>query len=161
MSQLFLSILLWACAIGSGLIAGIFFAFSTFIMTAFSRIPQSHGMLAMQSINMTILRSLFMPIFFGTAIGGLVLIAAALLRWGEPSAMVALAASVLYIAGMFLSTIIFNVPLNNALASVDAGLPEATVVWARYLRKWTAWNHVRTVASMVSHGLFILAIALQ
>ena len=34
-----LGIVLAAAAIGSGLVAGIFFAFSTFIMTAFARIP--------------------------------------------------------------------------------------------------------------------------
>jgi uncharacterized membrane protein len=43
----FITILLWFSAIGCGLIAGLYFAFSTFIMTAFDRIGQVHGVAAM------------------------------------------------------------------------------------------------------------------
>ncbi len=161
MPELILTILLWFCAIGSGLIAGIFFAFSTFIMTAFARIPQSHGISAMQSINTTILGSLFMPVFFGTALASLVLAGVALFRWGEPGTLAMLAASLLYLVGMFLSTIVFNVPLNNALANVDVTSAEAANLWARYLKEWTDWNHVRTVASIIASGLFIYTIALM
>ncbi len=153
------TILLWFSAIGSGLIAGLFFSFSTFIMTAFSRIPQGHGISAMKSINSTIVRSLFMPLFFGTALASLLLAGFALFRWGEPGAMAMLAAGGIYFVGMFLCTILFNVPLNNLLAAVDPDSAEAAPLWSRYLKDWTAWNHVRTVASTAACGLFIAAIA--
>ena len=159
MTQYILTILLWFSAIGSGLIAGLFFAFSTFIMTAFARIPLGHGISAMQSINLTILRSLFMPLFFGTALVSLLLAGSALFRWGEPGAMAMLAAGSIYFVGMFLCTILFNVPLNNFLAAVDPASAEAAPSWSRYLKVWTAWNHVRTVASTAACGLFITAIA--
>jgi hypothetical protein len=55
-------------AVGSALIAGLFFAFSTFVMTALFRLPVDQGVAAMQSINKVILGSLFMPVFFGTAV---------------------------------------------------------------------------------------------
>ena len=38
MRQLLTSVLLWFSAIGCGLLAGLYFAFSTFVMTAFARI---------------------------------------------------------------------------------------------------------------------------
>src|SRR5262245_39879175 len=66
--QLFISGLLWFCAIGCGLLAGVYFAFSTFIMSALGRIQQTHGISAMNSISSTILGSLFMPFFFGTTV---------------------------------------------------------------------------------------------
>ena len=81
MTEYIFTTLLWFSAIGSGLIAGLFFAFSTFIMTAFDRIPQGHGISAMQSINSAILRSLFMPLFFGTALASLLIAGNALFRW--------------------------------------------------------------------------------
>jgi len=84
MTQSVLTFLLWFSALGSGLVAGLFFAFSAVIMTAFGRIPQEHGVAAMQSINSTILRSLFMPVFFGTALVSLVLVGVASFRLGEP-----------------------------------------------------------------------------
>ena len=159
MTEYIFTTLLWFSAIGSGLVAGLFFAFSTFIMTALARIPQGHGISAMQSINSTILRSLFMPLFFGTALASLLIAGGALLRWDEPGAMAMLAAGSIYFVGMFLCTIFFNVPLNNVLAAVDPGSAEAASVWSRYVKVWTAWNHVRTVASTAAFGLFIISIA--
>ena len=150
--------LLWFSAIGCGLLAGLYFAFSTFVMTALGRIEQAHGVAAMNAINSTILRSLFMPLFFGTTLASLALAVTALFRWSEPGATAMLAGGLIYVAGMFLCTMFFNVPLNNALAAVDPASAEAAPVWARYLRDWTLWNHVRTVASTAACALYIAAL---
>jgi uncharacterized membrane protein len=53
-------------------------------------------------------------------------------------------------------TLIFNVPLNNRLAAVNPDSAEGKAVWAHYLRVWTVWNHVRTVAPLAAMGCFIL-----
>ena len=145
MTEYIFTILLWFSAIGSGLVAGLFFAFSTFIMTAFSRIPQGHGISAMQSINSTILRSLFMPLFFGTALVSLLLAGSALFRWGEPGAMAMLAAGSIYFVGMFLCTILFNVPLNNFLAA--AILPNPDFPAYAVDGFWTVHPHPRQILS--------------
>jgi uncharacterized membrane protein len=60
---------------------------------------------------------------------------------------------------MFLCTIIFNVPLKDALSSVDPAGGAAASVWARYLKDWTFWNHVRTISATASSALYIAAIA--
>jgi uncharacterized membrane protein len=151
--------LLWSCALGCGLLGGLYFAFSTFIMTALGRIDQTAGISAMNAINTTILRSLFMPMFFGTTLAGLALAGLAVFRWSEPGAVAMLVGGVLNAVGMFGVTMVFNVPLNNALAAVDPRSGEAAPVWARYLRDWTFWNHVRTVACLVAAALFTGAIA--
>ena len=64
----------------------------------------------------------------------------------------------LFFTGMFVSTMIFNVPLNDALAAVDPASTEGAALWARYVSDWTFWNHVRTIASTASFALFILSI---
>jgi uncharacterized membrane protein len=69
-----------------------------------------------------------------------------------------LAASLLYVVGMFVCTIVFNVPLNNALDAVDPASAEGATVWAHYLKDWTFWNHLRTVASAAASALFVVAI---
>ena len=51
-----------------------------------------------------------------------------------------------------------NVPLNNALAAVTLGTPEAAALWTRYLGEWTFWNTLRTVAPIVSAALFTVAL---
>ncbi|MCT8997372.1 anthrone oxygenase family protein [Chelativorans intermedius] len=153
--QALITALLWVSAIGCGLIAGLYFAFSTFIMTALDRIGPAQGAAAMNSINSTILGSLFMPLFFGTTVAAAILAVLALVRWSEPGAMVMLAGGLIYVVGMFICTVVYNVPLNNELARAGAGSAE---VWARYLRDWTFWNHVRTVASTAAMALFVVAL---
>jgi uncharacterized membrane protein len=53
---------------------------------------------------------------------------------------------------------VFNVPLNNALAAVDPASGEGAAVWADYLRTWTNWNHVRGLAALAASGAFIFAL---
>ena len=54
-------------ALGTGLMAGFFFAFSDTVMGALRRLPQAAGISAMQSINVVVLNPLFFAVFFGTA----------------------------------------------------------------------------------------------
>jgi uncharacterized membrane protein len=67
-------------------------------------------------------------------------------------------AILIYLIGCIGVTMTLNVPLNDALAAVQPATPEAATLWARYLRDWTFWNHVRTVAPLVSAALFIWAL---
>lgn len=153
--------LLWFSAIGCGLLAGLYFAFSTFVMKALGRIDQAAGITAMNAINTTIVQSLFMPFFLGTTLTSLTLAITALFRWNEPGTMAMVAGGLLYVGGMFVVTMVFNVPLNDALAAVAPASAEAGSLWARYLRDWTMWNHVRTISSTVACALFIAAIAVR
>jgi uncharacterized membrane protein len=149
---------MWFSAIGCGLLAGLYFAFSTFIMTSLSRIGPAAGIATMNAINVDIVRSLFMPLYFGTTFTSGVLAIVGLLRWGEPGSLALLAGGAIYVAGMFVVTMLFNVPLNNALAAVDPASSEGATTWARYLENWTMWNHLRTVACTVATILFIAAL---
>lgn len=145
-------------ALGSGLMAGLFFAFSAFIMTAFGRLPPAGGIAAMQSINVAILNPIFFIVFFGTAAASVLLVIAALAKWSEPGAAYLLAGSLLYLVGCIIVTMVFNVPLNNALAATAPTSTEATSVWTRYLSVWTSWNHIRTIACLAATAAFITAL---
>ncbi len=151
--------LLWGSAIGCGLMAGVYFAFSTFVMTSLARIAPQAGIAAMNAINVDIVRSPFMPLFLGTTLMALALIVIALLDRGQPGAMAALAGGVLYLFGMFAVTMAVNVPLNDALAAADPATAQGAAQWARYVHDWTRWNHVRTVASALACVLFVAGIA--
>lgn len=147
--------LTFAAAIGSGVVGGIFYAFSTFVMAALGRLPSEQGAAAMKAINVTVINPAFMLAFMGTAILCLVL-AGASLTWGRPAGMLILAASLLYLLGCFGVTMLFNVPLNNQLAAVAPA--QEAALWSRYLAVWTAWNHVRTLAPILSAILFTAAL---
>ncbi len=62
-------------ALGCGLVAGVFFAFSTFVMAALRRLKPEEGIAAMQSINIRVVTPFFMTALFGTAAACLGLIA--------------------------------------------------------------------------------------
>jgi uncharacterized membrane protein len=55
-------------------------------------------------------------------------------------------------------TVAFNVPLNDALASVKADAPDAARLWADYGATWTLWNHVRTFAAVLAMASLTLSI---
>ena len=159
MRQLLTPGLLWFSAIGCGLIAGIYFAFSTFVMTSLARLGPAAGIAAMNAINVEIVKSLFMPLFLFTTLTSAALAIIAIFRWGQPRAVAMLAGGVLYVLGMFVVTMVFNVPLNDTLAATDPSSTEAASLWARYLNDWAIWNHMRTISSTLACGLFICAIA--
>ncbi len=144
--------------LGAALVAGIFFAFSTFVMTALSRLLPEQGIAAMQSINVAILNPWFFAVFFGTALGSIALALLGILNWGTPGSIYLVSGSLLYLIGCILVTIVFNVPLNNALAAVEPGSKEGAEMWTRYLSTWTTWNHLRTVASLAAAASFSMAI---
>ncbi len=144
--------------LGAALVAGIFFAFSTFVMTALSRLLPDQGIAAMQSINVAVLNPWFFAVFFGTALGSIALALLGILNWGAPGSTYLVSGSLLYLIGCILVTIVFNVPLNHALAAGEPGSTEGADLWTRYLSTWTTWNHLRTVASLAAAVSFIMAI---
>lgn len=150
--------LTFIAAIACGLVAGIFFAFSSFVMAALGRIPAAQGIAAMQSINITVINPGFMLAFFGTALLCLALVGMAFFSWDQPGSELIVVAGLLYLLGCIGVTMVCNVPLNDLLAAAQPDASEAHALWSRYLREWTLWNHVRIVAPAASAVLFALAL---
>jgi uncharacterized membrane protein len=148
-----------ATALGCGLNAGAFFAFSTFVMPALKRLPPAHGIAAMQSINKLAVTPAFMAALFGTAAACLGWAGWAAISWGEGPAALVIAGGALYLVGTIGVTIACNVPLNDGLATLHPGGEDAAGRWEEYVAKWTAWNHVRTAAALAAAA--VLTNALQ
>jgi uncharacterized membrane protein len=143
--------------LGCGLVSGVFFAFSTFVMPALARLQPPQGIAAMQSINVTAINPLFMTALFGTALACTFLVISSLFKWQQSGAVHLVVGSLLYLVGTIGVTIACNVPLNDALAIVPPDSAEGATLWARYLTNWTFWNHVRTVSALVATALFWVA----
>jgi uncharacterized membrane protein len=105
-----------------------------------------------------VLNPAFFTAFFGTAALSIVLVFFALVNWSSASAVPLLAGSLLYLIGSILVTIAFNVPLNNRLAAVAPESAEGAGLWQHYLKIWTMWNHVRTIASLAAAASFIVVL---
>jgi len=137
-------------ALGCGLTAGWFFAFSNHIMRALGRIPDAQGITAMQEINLVVINPLAMTALFGPAVTGIALSVLSVLDWDEPEVFYHLAGGALYVVGTVLVTMAFNVPRNDSLAVADPGSAGGANLWRRFLSEWTLWNHVRTVAAFAA-----------
>jgi uncharacterized membrane protein len=143
---------------GSGLIAGAFFAFSTFVMKALATLPAAQGVRAMQAINLAAPHGLFVATLVGTAAAGAGVAVLSLLSWSQPGAALRLAGGIVYVAGTLLVTGVANVPRNDALAALEPDSAAAADLWTRYLAEWTAWNHVRTAAALAAAALLVAAL---
>jgi uncharacterized membrane protein len=148
-------------ALGCGLVSGIFFAFSTFIMQGLDRLAPEQGIAAMQSINRLAITPLFMTALFATALLCVVLIVWAALAWDRPQARWIAPAGALYLIGSIGVTIAANVPRNDALEKLDPAAASSAAPWASYLSEWTAFNHVRTVAALVAAGLLTYTLTVE
>ena len=160
MSDKTIYILNFIAILGTGLIAGVFLAFSSVIMTAFGRLPSTTGMNAMQMINVTVINPLFMTILFGTAVICMALAFAAWKTGGSLNTSMLILAAALYIVGAIGITMAFNVPLNESLAVAEATNPDSAKLWAEYLHSWTFWNTMRGLAACASCAAFIIAISI-
>lgn len=156
-NQLLFSVKLFS-VLGCGLVAGMFFAFSTFVMLALGQRPPSEGIAVMQAINITVINPWFMLAFLGTAATCLFLAASSLFQWQKQESVYLLVGSLLYLLGTILVTMRFNVPMNDALAIVEPHNPDAIGLWSRYLTNWTFWNHVRTAAALAATASLTLAL---
>ncbi len=137
MTNKFLFALTLLSAIGCGLIGGVFFAFSTFVMKALAALPPPQGIAAMKSINIAVINPIFLGPFLGTAVGCVILLVSTLLTWQKPGATCVLVGSALYLLGTFL---------------------ESARFWAEYVAGWTLWNHVRTIAAIAAASLLMIAL---
>ncbi|PRX46564.1 putative membrane protein [Prauserella shujinwangii] len=148
-----------AATLGSGLVAGVLFAFSSFVLRAFRLLPAAQGIAAMQSVNRTVRTPSFLLVFTGTAVLGAALAGWAAVTGAGHGGGWLLAGGVLYVAGTFVLTGAVHIPRNNALDTVDPHTPEGAAAWARFVPAWTAWNHVRTLAALGACAAFALALA--
>ncbi len=153
-----MEILIVCAAIACAAMGGVFFAFSSFVMRALARMPPAQGIAAMQSIDVVAVTPVFMTALFGTAAACVVVGVDAVTDWQGVRSAYLLAGSLSYVIGTIVVTIACNVPLNNALAGLDPKSSDAPLFWAKYVRQWTAWNHLRTVSGLLAAGLLTLAI---
>ncbi|MES2709012.1 MAG: anthrone oxygenase family protein [Verrucomicrobiota bacterium] len=145
-------------AVGCGLIGGLLFAFSNFVMKALAEQPPESGIRTMRAINRRILNPLFLSVFMGTALASAILLAAAFFGNTGMRHPFLICGGLLYLLGGFGVTAVVNVPLNNRLEALDPASPEASRFWPEYVSRWVKWNHFRAAASLAASALIILAL---
>ncbi len=150
MTPLWFITLCGAAVIATGLVAGVFLAFSDFVMKALRATSTAPAIEAMQVINRKVYGSAFLVFLLGLAPVTLFIAMYAFATLSGPAAIWVISGGLLYVVGVIAVTMVCNVPMNKRLDALDHSSDEAAAYWQIYLSQWTAWNHVRTVASAAS-----------
>ena len=145
-----------AALLGSAIVGGMFYAFSSFVMKALARVAPEHGVPAMNAINVVVINPSFMLVFAGTALLSAVLAVAAVLSWSAPGSALVLVGALLYAFGTFGVTMARNQPMNLRLGALP--LEQALGYWPLYVSDWLRWNHLRTAASLLATAAFMAAL---
>jgi len=142
-----------AATITTGLIAGLFFAFTYSVMPGLAQTTDRTFVEAMQRINVAIVNGWFLSCFLGALVFGIVATAfnfgnGAVFGW-------ALAGTVCYVATLII-TVRFNIPLNDALPAAVPDDPGA--IRRQFEAPWIRWNLLRVVTSLGAFGCLVGAL---
>ncbi|TFD65858.1 DUF1772 domain-containing protein [Cryobacterium sp. Hh38] len=145
-----------AAALGAGLTGGVYLAFSFLVLPAFRTLPAAPAVSAMQRINVSAVRAPFMTVFFGGAAASVAVIVVQLTS-NVPAGPTRILGAVLALAAVVI-TVVRNVPLNNALVSVDANSPGLTAAWQSFDRSWSRANYARAAVSVAAAVALIFSL---
>jgi uncharacterized membrane protein len=143
-----------AGTVATGLMAGLFAAFSYAVMPGLARTSAPVFVESMQQINVAIRNG-----WFGLCFGGAVVFTAlaVLLHRGRAGLAWILAGLLLYVA-VLVVTVAVNVPLNNRL---DAATGDPAAARAAFERAWVQWNLLRAVLCTAAFGCLCWALVLH
>ncbi|MZD03857.1 DUF1772 domain-containing protein [Streptomyces sp. SID5785] len=147
-------------ALWCGLSAGVFVAFSTFVMRGLGALPPDRGIAAMNAVNVAAVNPAFMIVFLGAAVLCAVIAVVTFVLWPEQGTVELLLGCALYLAGSFGVTVLANIPRNDALAKLagDEESQSSAAYWSTYQREWVGWNHIRGGAALAASASFVLAL---
>jgi uncharacterized membrane protein len=148
-------------ALTSAAAGGMMYVFSTFVMRGLDRTGPIDAITAMRGINAEAnANPVFLLGYFGATILALVVGVIAVVQLNQPGSWWVLIGAIFGIVGAMI-TVIFNVPLNNRLDTVNPdglSMADAAGDWQAYFSTWTAWNHARTVTSFVGATLMLVGL---
>ena len=144
--------LLHAGVLGSGVLSGLYFIFSFCVMKSLNAQGPAAAIATMNAINVTIVNPFFIFFFMGTPVLCATLLGLSV-KEGVGSSLdtkLTTAGALVLLIGELLLTLVLHIPKNDALAAHKPGQASDAAVWADYYTSWTAWNHVRMLASMIT-----------
>jgi Predicted integral membrane protein len=151
-----------AALVTTGLMAGLYYAFTISVMPGLARAGDRAFVGVMRQINRAIRNGWFAIAFGGSAV---LTALAAVLHLGDPAALPWILAALALYASTLVVTFRVNVPLNDALDA--AGDPEArdpreaAAVRAAFEARWVRWNTCRTLACLLAFTCLAVAVLLR
>ena len=146
----------------TGLLAGVFFTWSNAVVPGIGRLDDMGYLKAFQNMNRSILNPFFYLIFIGP-----LLFAGISAYFNQSNSVVfrlIICAGIIYFTGVFLLTILGNIPLNEMLDKADLSnitSEDAAFLRSKFEAKWNNFHLIRTIASVVSFIVLIISCFLK
>jgi uncharacterized membrane protein len=158
MTDTFTRVLTIIAVVGGGLSAGVYLAFSTFIIAGIRRLPPAQAISAFNGINRAAPASpVFMLVLFGTGLVCLALVVLGLVHRHGPAAGWLVAGAALVVLSLLI-TVVYHVPHNDRLMTVDVDAATAAQTWSHFITPWLAWNHARALTATAGTVSLLLAL---
>ncbi|MEH6308056.1 anthrone oxygenase family protein [Olivibacter sp. CPCC 100613] len=145
----------------TALMSGLFFTWSNAIMPGLKKLPAFESLLAMQSFNKSILNPWFLTAFLLPVIL-LPLKAVFVYKQGlQLKLFLLVLAMLLYFLGVFMVTIVINVPINEGLNKIDLqqlSMQELIRQKDIFQTKWVFFNTIRAICATLSFLLLIVTV---
>lgn len=132
-----------------GAVFGFFYAWICSTMWGLDAADPRVAIRAMQAMNASVRNAVFFPAFFLTPVALALTGILARMQGLQQASLAFLLAAGVYLLGGLVLTMLINVPMNEALGTVDVpeDLAEAEAIWMTYSPRWQMWNIARTIAS--------------
>ena len=143
--------------LASGLMAGLFYAWSISVTPGLSKVEDKNYLHSFQSMNQAIINPIFLICFMGLAV---LLPLISYLSFNSIVFEYVLSASIIYMLGVMAVTFLGNIPLNNNLDSLEIDSMSAEQISTfrnGFENKWNKLNYIRTISSSLSFILMIIA----
>ena len=158
MTSSWIFIICQIAVIASAVVSGVFLTFSDFVMRSLNGAKTEAGVEVMQVINREVFRSVFMFLLLGMSALSPILAGIAYFRVDGPASSLIILGGAIYFLGVFVVSLVFNVPMNNRLDAKEYSGPEAATYWTNtYMPHWTFWNYVRAITSAGAAVCFLVA----
>lgn len=138
---------------------GFFFAWQSSTLRGLDMIAPAIAIEAMQAMNASVRNPLFGMVWFGTPLVLALAMAVAVRAGAGRAALLLCLALALHMTGVFGVTATINVPMNRALAEVEAHGPDAAAIWQAWSGRWQSANLIRMIAAGGSLMLTAAALA--
>ena len=155
-SQMFL-ITCQIAVIACGLVSGVFLTFSDFVMKSLAAADPAGGVQSMQIINRKVYKTVFMALLLGMSFASPLFAGYAYFYVSGPAAIFIMTGSAIYFVGVFIVSLLFNVPMNKRLDVMDYNAKDTHTYWQTYVPVWSFWNYIRSISSAGAAGCFLVA----
>ncbi|MEM9220049.1 MAG: anthrone oxygenase family protein [Cyanobacteria bacterium P01_F01_bin.150] len=143
------------------LVAGFLFAFATIVMPGIKTLNDREFIRAFQVIDGVIQNNqpLFVAVWMGSVVASIAAVGLGVGQLVGTQRLLLVAAPLVFILGVQVSTFTINVPLNNRLQALNVDvMDEAALKVARisFEPGWNRWNLVRTPFAGLASVLFMI-----